>query len=137
MTDTVRDLEDILALFADGQTRGVSAQDLRDFVVSVFGRVIMNATPKTADYTPTEYDHMIVFDTAAGNLNCNLPPAATYGRGKLYIIKAIDGGTTMTIEGNGSETIDGDANVVLGAGSGASLTVVSDGVDNWHAIAGW
>lgn len=34
MTDTPRTREELLAIFADGQQQGISAQDMRDFVVS-------------------------------------------------------------------------------------------------------
>lgn len=36
MTNTPRTQAELLAIFADGQQQGISAQDMRDFVVSVF-----------------------------------------------------------------------------------------------------
>lgn len=37
MTDTVRTLDDLLALFADNSSANISAQDLRDATVTLFG----------------------------------------------------------------------------------------------------
>lgn len=40
MTDTVRTLPELLAIFADNTTAQISPQDMRDFVVSVFPSVL-------------------------------------------------------------------------------------------------
>ena len=39
MTDTERTLSELQALFADNTARGISPQDLRDFLVSIYGEL--------------------------------------------------------------------------------------------------
>ncbi len=60
-------------------------------------------------------------------------PSASANAGRVYQIKNIDvQGDDITIDGNGSETIDGDTTYVLSAYKN-SITIVSDGT-NWNVI---
>lgn len=65
-------------------------------------------TKATADspYTLVSEAGFLRCNAAAGNMTVNLP--AAIGNGRLVTIKKIDSsGNTVTIDGNGSETIDG------------------------------
>jgi hypothetical protein len=53
-------------------------------------------------------------DCTSGNITFNLPPASDFGIGNYINIKKIDAtANTVTIDGDGSETIDGVATVVI------------------------
>lgn len=60
-----------------------------------------------SSYSPTTADHVILFDATTGNKTVNLPAAAS-SVGLKLVIKKVDGtANTVTIDGNASETIDG------------------------------
>ena len=90
-------------------------------------------TTKTdTDYTLTANDDVVLFDTGATTRTATLPAASTV-TGKIYHIKKVDSGAGLvTIDGNGSETIDGDLAPDITA-QYESFTIVSDG-SNWHVI---
>jgi len=72
--------------------------------------------------------------TPTANININLPAAATATTGYKYQIKNI-GSFTLTLKGNGSETIDDvvPATGVLIASQYEALTIISDG-SNWWIV---
>ncbi len=90
-------------------------------------------TTKTdTNYTLTVNDDTVLFDTGATTRTATLPAASTV-TGKIYHIKKIDSGAGfVTIDGNGSETIDGDLTPDITA-QYESFTIVCDG-SNWHVI---
>lgn len=78
-------------------------------------------------------DYMLFADATSGGFTVNLPTAVGIA-GRQYIIKKIN--TTandVTIDGNGSETIDGASTQILTGANKPSVNVVSDGA-NWHII---
>ncbi len=63
-------------------------------------------------------------------------PAAADVSGHIYFIKKTDSsGNDVTVDPNGSETIDGETTYVL-EDQYDSIVIQSDG-SNWHIIAGW
>lgn len=69
-------------------------------------------TTKTANYTATSFDQDILVDATSGPVTINLPTAV--GRTDPITIKKIDSsGNAVTIDGAGSETIDGALTRVL------------------------
>lgn len=80
---------------------------------------------KTGTYTATTSDGLILCN---GTFTINLPTAASVGAGWVYQIKNIGTGT-VTIDGNASETIDGQTTIAL-AVQYDNLTICSDG-SNW------
>jgi hypothetical protein len=88
---------------------------------------------KTADYTMTGGEGIILIDAGSDNMTVTLPTAA--GReGQKYIVKVLDmlSGQSVYVDANGSETIDGGATYAFTADYQA-ITVVSDG-SNWHIV---
>lgn len=68
----------------------------------------------TSTDTATLNDFTIRCDCTTGNMTINLPTAAS-SNGQMLIIKKIDGtANTVTIDPNGTELIDGGANVAIG-----------------------
>jgi hypothetical protein len=85
---------------------------------------------KTSNYTMAETDVFVSVDATGGAVTITLPPAADVGAGKHIGIKKVDASANaVTVDGDGSETIDGAATVSLAA-QWASLFAVSNGT-NW------
>ena len=87
---------------------------------------------KTANYTATNLDTVILCDATSGNITITLPAAA--GKvGKVYHVKKIDSSVnTVTVDANASETIDGDLNKVI-SNQYDAIMIITEG-SNWHII---
>lgn len=75
---------------------------------------------------------IVVTGTTAGNLN--LPAAATAGAGAWCTFLKSGASGALTIEPNGSETIDGGANNSDMDAASDSITIVCDGT-GWHIVS--
>lgn len=90
---------------------------------------------KTANYTMTATDYVVRCDASGGAFTITLPAAATAGAGTIYkIIRTDITGSTnlLTVDANGSETIDGMLTWKLHQAE--FLVIMSDGT-NWVSIA--
>ena len=72
----------------------------------------------------------VLVDATSGNLTITLPAAADADERRYYIKKIDASGNTVTVEGNGAETIDDAANYVLTV-QYQSVTVHCDGTEWW------
>lgn len=73
-------------------------------------------SPADAAYTVLVTDDLVLFPTAAAPRTITLPPAANYGLGRLLGIATINANThNITVDGDSAETINGNANFVMGA----------------------
>lgn len=87
---------------------------------------------ETGTYTVVSTDQVILADASSAAFTVTLPAAAA-NSGRWFRVKKIDSsGNAVTVDGNGSETIDGDLNKIISAQYSAML-VVSDG-SNWHIL---
>lgn len=101
---------------------GVS-DDVEDTVVT-FDSVVT----KTAAYTATDDDKIILCDASSGAFTITLRTAVNIS-GKDYTVKKIDSSAnTVTIDGSGSETIDDGETAIL-TDQYESLTIVSNNVE--------
>ena len=88
----------------------------------------------TTSETLSSSTQFVWVDATLGNVIITLPAAADNTR-TVYTIKKIDSSNhTVTIDANGSETIDGEETVVLNL-QYAYITIVCDG-DEWFIIGG-
>lgn len=88
---------------------------------------------QSANYTvlDTDQNKTVLVDATSGNLTITLLASATAGSGFEVTIKKTDiTANTVTIDGNGVETIDGATTQVL-AFQYNSMTLISDGT-NWQ-----
>lgn len=84
----------------------------------------------TGDITLSLGDEVAIVDATSGAITITLPKVAT-AAGRRFYIKKIDGtGNSVTIDGDGSETIDDSTTMILG-GQYNSATVFSDGTEWW------
>jgi hypothetical protein len=86
-------------------------------------------TAKTANYTTAFNDYFI--DCTSGTFTVTLQAAASY-QGRVLIIKN-SGAGTITVDGNGAETIDGATTYSLSV-QYATVQIMSDGT-NWKIIS--
>lgn len=87
---------------------------------------------KTTTYTITNSDYTILCDASSAGFTVTLPTASGI-TGKIFKIKKTDAtGNDVTVEGNASETIDGQLNKILNA-QYMSITVQSNGT-SWYII---
>jgi len=97
------------------------------------GKMFGVKAAQTTSYSPTANDHVIPYDASGGALTPVLPAAASH-TGRHYVLKKIDSSTnTVTVDGNGTETIDGALTYVL-ARQWDTLEIVSDSA-NWQIVA--
>lgn len=83
-------------------------------------------------YTATTSDQVILCNATAGAITVNLPTAVGI-TGRTYHIKKTDSSANaVTIDPNGSETVDGSSTKAINV-QYTSYTVVSDGT-NWHIV---
>jgi hypothetical protein len=92
---------------------GASGGSTGGIIVSPDGSLTLNSgvsyhtDSKTANYTATATDYTILTDATAGAITISLPDASSLS-GKTYIIKKTDSSSNaVTIDPNGSQTIDG------------------------------
>ncbi len=119
---------------ADGVITWMEDEDRFDFADAVLVTGFHSAiTTKTdTDYTATINDDVILVSTGATTRTISFPAASTL-TGKIYHIKKIDSGVGLvTLDPNGSETIDGDLTPDITT-QYESFMIVSDG-SNWHVI---
>jgi hypothetical protein len=86
---------------------------------------------KSADYTALITDDVILMSASGGSCTVTLPAAATATKA-LTVKKTDASANTVTIDGSGSETIDGSLTQVLDV-QYRSFKIVSDG-SNWYMI---
>jgi hypothetical protein len=90
-------------------------------------------TEVNQDYGMNEADRFVLADATAAALTVTLPSAiGLRGLGAFTVKRINGGGNAVTVEGSGSETIDGAANVSLSS-QWDRITVISDNA-NWLRI---
>lgn len=107
---------------------GESLEGSGDVVTNGGKTVVSNpTTPHTADK-----NEVILWDATSGNKVVNLPAASTSTNFVIDIKKTDSSSNTVTIDGNASETIDGELTKILSS-QYESITVICDG-SNWFII---
>lgn len=87
---------------------------------------------KTAAYTATTDDDVLLCDASDGAFSINLPTASGAANTILHIKKIDSSSNAVTIYADGSETIDGDTSKIIST-QYVSITVVCDG-SAWYVI---
>ena len=101
-------------------------------VLHVSGPITTALATKTADYTITATDSVILVNAASGAVTITLPTAVGIS-GIMYTVKRIDSGSNaVLVNTTSSQTIDGSLNINVGAQYN-SVNLVSDGA-NWVIV---
>lgn len=116
MADTRRTLTELQALLADNNTAQISAQDLRDFLVSALLNTITEVTEATYDITA---DDVILHVAYTNTGTCDITwPTALMTDGRIIDIKDADGNASIN-----NITITPESGLIEGA---ASFTIAFD-----------
>ena len=120
---------------ADGGTGASTEATARtnlEFQTNVTGDV---TAVGVTSYTVLTTDHTLTVDDTAigGNVTINLPAAATATSGFDLVVKKTGSTYTVTLDGNGAETIDGAATYALTI-QNESVRVTCDGT-GWNLIS--
>lgn len=82
--------------------------------------------------TATNNDYVIYAKAIAGNIVLNLPAVASVQPGREYTVVKDAAAFTVTIDGAGTETINGATTLVLAASAFHGANVISTGTE-WIA----
>lgn len=106
---------------------------VRDAINSNFAarNAVSWAAVSTTPYAALSTDEVLLVDASSAAVTVDLPAISTLATGKTYTVKKIDSSAnTVTIDGDGSETIDGALTVVI-ASQYDSVTVFHDDTEWW------
>lgn len=122
--------------YADGTDRAIGPYIYNGSswdAIATSGLAIQTST-KTANYTITTSDDVIFVDGTSSAFTITLPTAGASPR-KIYTIRRIDNtlANVITIDGSGSELIDGAANTTLNT-IYETITLVSNGT-SWSVLS--
>lgn len=111
MADTVRKLSDILALLADNTAQSINPQDHRDQAISAqgyrYGRALAANTTLDTD------DQVVAGTGGASGITLTLPAVSTCQYKVFTVVKVDSGAGAVTLDGDGTETINGSATYAL------------------------
>ncbi len=101
-------------------------------ITSAFGKVIGGAgvTATGVNYTVQTSDQGKLIRATAGSITITTPAAGTVGVPFVFTV-VNDGGSDITLDGNASETINGETTLTLGDQQGVQIS--TDGT-NWFAF---
>lgn len=95
-------------------------------------KLVLQSVTKTANYTVGLGDHLVYGDTTSGNVTLTLPALSGVTQNVVYSFQKTAAANSLVIDGNGSETVNGNANVTLTA-QHARVDLVSNG-SQWLTI---
>jgi len=97
------------------------------------GQSVDVETVTTTSATLGDDDYVVLCDdaTAGGQITLTLPAAASH-TGRVYFMKKLGATANIVVDGNASETIDGNLTHTLSA-QFEGISIVCDG-SNWHII---
>jgi len=87
------------------------------------------STSKTAAYTIDGSDYLVLADSTAGSFSITLPLVEKH-KGQKFVIKQIGSANTVTIDGDGTETIDGALTQAITT-QYDFMGIISDGTEWW------
>jgi hypothetical protein len=108
-----------------GASGGIVGATIEGSTIKTTGGTVTNVSTKTTTYTATATDSVLLVDSTSGNITINLP-AAALSTGQLLTVKKTVAANTVTLDGSGSETIDGATTLAMTA-QWASRTIVCNG----------
>lgn len=93
-----------------------------------------NVLAKSANYTVTSADSVILGDATGGVFTVTLPPVAS-SRGQHVVVQQVSAGATnaITIKGNAAELINGANTFVQGVAQFVATHLFCDGT-KWYII---
>lgn len=107
-------------------------QSLTDSSTGIAYRVKTRQVTATS-YLATSTDHTLLADATSAAITINLPAAGTNTSTRIYVIRKVDtSANAITIDGSGSETIDGTTTIKLTQPN--QTVVLQAGFSSWHIL---
>lgn len=134
VVSTFQNLVDTPDSYAGKKGKILAVKDTEDGLefVSKGDGSVYDIKTVTSDYTVIDSDYTILVNATGGNITITLPSASSL-QGSEFNIKKIDSSVNLvTVDGNGSETIDGSTTAIIET-QYESITIQSDG-SNWYII---
>lgn len=119
-----------LAVGTNNQVLAANSATATGLEWQTFSAALLAVTSKTANYTATTADNVILCDSTSAAFTITLYTAAGNTGRKLIIKKTDSSVNAVTIDGDGSETIDGSTTTTLNT-QNETLVIFSDGT-NWQ-----
>lgn len=118
-------------LFNDGGT--MKQVDVRDVAKYVGDNLAESIDSISSDETLSDFSggKILLVNSSGGNVTVTLPTSANHS-GEIVKVKKISVANNVILEGNGSETLDGQLNITLESPR-AALSLISDG-SNWFVM---
>ena len=124
-TDTGDDGDWKVFISAAGSTKTATVIDF-----STIGGLVVSVTSKTANYTATSGDAVILCDASGGAFTITLPAVADETGQTYYVKKTDSSANAVTIDGASAETIDDGTTAVIRS-QYESLRITNDGSEWW------
>lgn len=102
-------------------------------VLAILGGLQAGIAAKTTTYTALTTDFIIKGDATGGAFTINLPLAASCAGQILAVMKTDSGGNAVTLDGNGTETINGSTTLAISSQYSCKI-IVCDGT-GWYVIS--
>lgn len=134
MTDTKRTLSVLQGLFANNGTKAITAQRIRDFLVSVLGS--RPQATVTADTVLNDDAEIVLVDASGGNRIITLPALAAGIANKVFTIKKADTSANwvrIVPDNPGTQSIDGHNRAYLILPY-SEIRLITDG-SNWFVLS--
>ena len=130
-------VSEMMTIVADSSNVLIGTTDDNGSRLRVNGSIALPHVTKSANYTLDGTDYTVGFDCAS-NRTANLPDATTCA-GRIYVIyqynTGIGGSTYVTLDGNGSQTIDGVTTYSLQYQENFSSVMIQSTGSNWVVIS--
>lgn len=133
--DIMPEADDTVSLGAESKEFKNLYVDDTAYIDNIHTWVRGNHTSVSSAYTALLTDDVILGDTSGGAFTITLPKVADAPTGKIYtFIRDGSGTNALTIDGDGSETIDGAATHATMDAQYDSITIINTGTE-WIVIA--
>jgi hypothetical protein len=132
-TNAIATAKPVLSATGTDTNIGLSIQPKGTGVIKAANQNMGPTTAVTAStHTHAIDERYLLCDTTSNAITVDLLAAATAGDGYRLDIKIVDATNAVTVDGNGSETIDGATTATLST-QYENISLVCDG-SNWHIL---
>jgi hypothetical protein len=118
----------------DGDNDKVYAWKASDGKFQLLETVNKQRASVTTTYTVDVLDDIIFADTTGGAFTITLPPLADVSIKRLDIKKLVGAAPLLTIDADGTETIDGSLTLNIAGAGGNSVTLFPRTATDWSII---
>lgn len=130
MADTHRERSALVALLADNTAGDISAQDIRDWLLST---LLRNVTTYSSSTPTIDDDDVVVLLDGTSNTVAAALPAAASSANRILLVKAINIDNAVALD-PGSDNLEGTTTDYTFATANDAIIIACDGTA-WHILA--